>query len=58
MAIVTTTLVSRQEYLEFEETSEERHEYIDGIIRPMPGELRPHNEVAINIVTLLRHPAR
>ncbi len=57
MATLTTTLVSPQEYLEFEETSEERHEYIDGIIRPMPGELRRHNEVAGNIYTFLRSVA-
>jgi Uma2 family endonuclease len=58
MATLTTTLVSAHEYLEFEETSEERHEYIDGIIRPMPGELRRHNEVAGNIYTSLRSVAR
>jgi Uma2 family endonuclease len=59
MAIPATTLVSPQEYLEFEEQSEERHEYIDGIIRPMLGSLRPselrrHNDVAGNIYTALR----
>jgi Uma2 family endonuclease len=48
MTTLTTALVSPQEYLEFEERSEERHEYIAGIIRPMPGELRRHNEVAGN----------
>jgi Uma2 family endonuclease len=54
MATLATTVVSPQEYLEFEETSEERHEYIDGIIRPVPGELRRHNEVVGNIYTFLR----
>ncbi len=58
MSTLTTALVSPQEYLEFEEKTEERHEYIDGIIRPMPGELRRHNEVAGNIYTSLRSIAR
>jgi Uma2 family endonuclease len=58
MGTLVTTLVSPQEYIEFEETSEERHEYIDGIIRPMPGELRRHNEVAGNIYTALRFIVR
>jgi Putative restriction endonuclease len=55
---MTTLTVSPQEYLEFEEMSEERHEYIDGLICPMPGELRRHNEVAGTIYTSLRSVAR
>jgi Uma2 family endonuclease len=58
MATLTSALVSPQEYLEFEEKNEERHEFIDGIIRPMPGELRRHNEVAGNIYAALRSIAR
>jgi Uma2 family endonuclease len=54
MSTVITTLVSAQEYLEFEETSEERHEYIDGIIRPMPGETVQHNDRVGHIYSLLR----
>jgi Uma2 family endonuclease len=58
MATITTTLVSAQEYLEFEGQSEERHEYIDGIIQKMPGESRLHNEIVVNIIALLRWAAR
>jgi Uma2 family endonuclease len=58
MATPTSALVSAQEYLEFEETSEERHEYIDGIIRSTPGETRRHNEVVGNICALLRPSSR
>jgi Uma2 family endonuclease len=54
MATLTTALVSPQEYLEFEEQSEDRHEYIDGIIRPMPGETVEHNDRTGHIYTLLR----
>lgn len=54
MAIVTTTLVSPQEYLEFEEGAEERHEYVDGIIRPMPGETIQHNDRVGHVYSLLR----
>jgi Uma2 family endonuclease len=57
MATLTTTLVSPQEYLEFEETSEERHEYIDGIIRPMPGEIIQHNDRVGHIYSLIRPSA-
>jgi Uma2 family endonuclease len=58
MALKVPTFMSSQEYLEFEEQSEERHEYIDGIIQKMPGELRLHNEIAINVISLLRQAAR
>ena len=39
-------LMSPQAYLDFEETSVERHEYVDGVIYTMPGETLRHNQIA------------
>ena len=36
--------MSPQAYLDFEETSVERHEYVDGVIYTMPGETLRHNQ--------------
>lgn len=50
--------LSPEEYLELEEKSSVRHEYVDGIVYEMPGESKEHNEVAGNIYTALRPVAR
>jgi Uma2 family endonuclease len=52
------TNVTPEEYLEFEEKSEVRHEYVDGIVYEMPGESLENNEIAGNIYTFLRGFAR
>ncbi|MFM7219841.1 MAG: Uma2 family endonuclease [Nodosilinea sp.] len=49
---------SREEYLEFETVAEERHEYVNGEIRPMTGGTPDHNELAINLATLLKSALR
>ena len=41
-------------YIEFEEQSEIRHEFINGNLIPMPGTSSDHNDICINIVQLLR----
>ena len=51
-------IYTREEYLEFEVTSEERHEYVNGEIRPMTGGTPDHNELAINLSTLLKSALR
>lgn len=51
-------LLSPQDYLAFEERASERHEYVDGLVYALPGETLAHNEVAGNLYTLLRSPAR
>jgi Uma2 family endonuclease len=43
-----------EEYLEWEETQEFRHEYIDGEIYAMTGSSLPHNDIALNLYTALR----
>lgn len=45
---------TREEYLEFEVASEERHEYVNGEIRLMTGGTPDHNELAINLAALLK----
>jgi len=49
----TPTLYSPEEYLAFEETAPERHEYIDGEIRAMPGGRRNHAKLAGRLFFLL-----
>ena len=51
-------LMSPQAYLAFEETSVERHEYVDGVIHALPGETIRHNEIVGNLYTVLRGDAR
>lgn len=49
---------THEEYLEFETASEERHEYVNGEIRSMTGGTPDHNEIAINLATLLKATLR
>ncbi len=51
-----------EEYLEFEKTSEVRHEYVDGLLYPvnvdfdgMAGESRQHNRIAFRFGTRLEN---
>ncbi|MFN0216579.1 MAG: Uma2 family endonuclease [Saprospiraceae bacterium] len=43
-----------EEYIEFEERSEIRHEFIDNQLIPMPGTTRFHNTICLNLSMLLR----
>ncbi|MBD2629123.1 Uma2 family endonuclease [Trichormus variabilis] len=43
-----TRYYSPAEYLELEVNSDERHEYIDGLIIPMTGGTPDHNQLALN----------
>ena len=40
--------MTAEEYLEWEEKQEFRHEYIDGEIFAMTGGSLPHNDIALN----------
>ena len=52
-------LMSPQAYLAFEETSVERHEYVDGVIHALPGETIKHNQIAGRLyAALLSHADR
>lgn len=54
----TKTLISPEEFLAFEETATERHEYVDGVVYALPGETLEHNEVAGALYAALRRSAR
>ncbi len=43
-----------EEYIEFEERSEIRHEFIDNQLIPMPGTTDDHNDICINLTQLLK----
>jgi Uma2 family endonuclease len=49
---------SPTEYLELEVASEERHEYIDGLIIPMTGGLPNHNQIYLNLAGKLNYDLR
>lgn len=50
--------MSVEEYLAFEQSSEARHEFIDGDVFAMSGESRVHNAIAVNIVSRLHNALR
>lgn len=47
-----------EEYLEFEEHSDARHEYIDGQVYAMVGSSEAHNVITLNLATILRNHLR
>lgn len=48
MAIETPVRLTVEEYLAWEETNFEKHEYIDGEVRRMAGAARKHNQISMN----------
>jgi Uma2 family endonuclease len=42
-----------EEYLAFERASDERHEYLDGVIYAMAGESPDHGRICVNLVATL-----
>lgn len=55
---VKKKIYTPEEYLEFEVTSSERHEYDNGEIRLMTGGTPNHNEIAGNLYILLKQALR
>ncbi len=47
-----------QEYLIWEEKQQIKHEYIDGEVYAMTGGTIPHNEIAVNLTTILKNYLR
>jgi Uma2 family endonuclease len=52
------SLLSVEEYLKLERTSEVRHEYVDGRLYAMAGETFRHDDIVLNVVEALRPVAR
>lgn len=48
------TIMTTEEYLEFEKNSEVKHEYFEGEIFAMVGASLKHNQISVNIVSELR----
>jgi Uma2 family endonuclease len=55
---VAPSLVSLDEYLRLEQTSETRHEYVAGELVAMAGESQEHEDIVLNGVEALRPVAR
>jgi Uma2 family endonuclease len=51
-------LPSLEEYLEFEETSVLKHEYVSGGIYALAGATKTHNQITLNLATRLLASAR
>jgi Uma2 family endonuclease len=58
MIAASQSYLSPEEYLEMEEKSDIKHEYIDGYIYAMAGALDPHITIAGNLFALLRTHVR
>lgn len=57
-AVFTPTGMTPQEYLDWESTQQEKHEYIGGQIYAMTGVRLNHNRIALNAVAALRKALR
>jgi Uma2 family endonuclease len=53
MPAVAERMYTEEEYLRLEDKSEERHEYVDGVLRAMAGGTKTHNELINNFVLKL-----
>jgi Uma2 family endonuclease len=59
MSAVAERLLTEEEYLKLEdESTEERHEYIEGVLRLMAGTTQEHNDIVQNFVFKLMMLAR
>ncbi len=56
--MVAQPLYSAEQYLTFERTAEERHEYLDGFIYAMAGESPTHADISANLVILVGEQLR
>ena len=52
MAIRTRQLMAVEEYFEWEQLQERKHEYIDGVVIEMPGVSDKHDAITVNIIYL------
>lgn len=50
--------MSFEAYLEFEKTSEVRHEFVDGFVFAMAGGTDNHNSITLNVVTAIKPKTR
>jgi Uma2 family endonuclease len=53
MTAIAERRLSAQEYLELERRSETRHEFVNGILIPVPGASKIHSRIVFNITVSL-----
>ena len=53
IAQIKSYQMTPEEYLEWEPTQEDRYEYVDGDVYVKTGGTKPHNRIALNLVTAL-----
>ncbi len=58
VALKSDYYMSPEEYLEFEQHSDIKHEYIDGEIYAMAGTTKTHNTISLNLAILFREKLR
>jgi Uma2 family endonuclease len=58
MIALTTNYLSIEDYLQWEEQQEEKHEYVDGIIYAMAGATENHVSITDNFTAILRSHLR
>jgi Uma2 family endonuclease len=58
MTAISQRALTVEEYLELEQASETRHEFIDGTLHAMAGETQEHEDIVLNIAEVLRPIAR
>jgi Uma2 family endonuclease len=58
MMVANREYLTPQEYLEWEDLQDIKHEYVNGEAFAMTGGTLPHNDIAINIATLLKTKLR
>ena len=56
--VETIPLPTIEDYLAMEETSHEKHEYVDGVIRAMSGGTRMHSRIKVNLIAELSQRLR
>ena len=58
MTDAAVATMSEDEFVAFELTNPQRHEFVDGVIRAMTGASIRHNDVALNLAMALRVAAK
>ena len=58
MTATQAKIYTVEEYFELEKNALERHEFVNGEIITMPGELKIANEIAGNCYELIRKPLK
>jgi Uma2 family endonuclease len=58
IALEPPQIMTKEAYLEFEEKSTEKHEFVHGQIFAMAGGLEPHNTISVNLIAYFWNAAQ